>query len=81
MILATVRPVMLQVIYHMPMHPSLLQEFTWSYEDHVPDLIRTHKFLNHWKKNIQAVISDVSISIATGRHRSWQRVDGLIKYN
>lgn len=81
MILATVRPVLLQVIYHMPMHPSLLQEFTWGYEDHVPELIRTHKFLNHWKRNINAVISDVSISISNGHHRSWQRINDLIKYN
>lgn len=81
MILAAVRPVLLQVVYHMPAYPTLLQEFTWGYEDHVPELIRTHKFLNHWKRNINAVISDVSISISNGRYRSWHQINDLIKFN
>ena len=78
MVITNVKPVLLQVIYYMPRHPTLLQEFTWGYEDNVPDLLRTNRFLNHWKQNINAVISEVVLSISDGRRRSWRSVDSII---
>lgn len=77
---ASLQPVLLQVIYYMPMYPSLLQEFTWGYDDHVPDLIRTHQFLNHWHKNIDAVISEVLLSVSNSKTTKWQAADFLINY-
>lgn len=75
------RPVLLQVIYYMPKHPSLLQEFTWGFDDHVPELIKTHKFLNYWRQNINAVIADVLISIANEHTSQWRNAEKIFKLN
>lgn len=75
------RPVLLQVIYYMPKHPSLLQEFTWGFDDHVPELIKTHKFLTYWRQNINAVISNVLISIANDNVSKWRNANDILKLN
>lgn len=81
MIIVNTKPVLLQVIYYMPAHPTILQEFTWGYEDKIPELLRTHKFLNHWKNNIDAIISEILISIANERQRRWRSVDEILDLN
>lgn len=81
MLITNVRPVLIQVVYYMPEYPSLLQEFTWGYEDQVPGLMRTHRFLNYWKCNIDAVISEVMLSIANERRRHWRSVDEILDLN
>lgn len=75
------RPVLLQVIYYMPNHPSLLQEFTWGFDDQVPELIKTHTFLNYWRQNINAVIADVLISIANENTSQWRNAEKIFKLN
>lgn len=75
------KPVLLQVIYYMPKHPTLLQEFTWGYDDIVPELRKTHNFLVYWKRNINAVISDVLISIANERLTKLRNVDQIFRLN
>jgi uncharacterized protein Usg len=62
----------------MPLYPNLLQEFTWGYDDQVPDLIRTHKFLNHWHKNVNAVIAEVLLSVANEPVTKLNTVDLII---
>ena len=74
MIFVNKKPVLLQIYYYRPDHPLIIQEFTWGYEDIIPELKRTHKFLNYWHKNIQAVIEEALISIADGRQRTWTPV-------
>ena len=81
MLISKSRPVLLQVIYYMPAHPLILQEFTWGYEDKIPDLVRTHSFLRHWHSNIQAVISEVLISIDNESRASWRSVDHFLSLN
>lgn len=63
----------------MPKHPSLLQEFTWGYDDRVPGLVRTHKFLNYWKLNVDAVIADIFISVSGNKKSNWHHVDEILK--
>jgi len=65
----------------MPKHPSLLQEFTWGFDDQVPELIKTHKFLNYWRQNINAVIADVLISIANEHTSQWRNAEKIFKLN
>jgi len=81
MLLTNTQPVLIQVRYYLPEYPSILQEFTWGYEDLVPQLFRTHRFLNHWKLNIDAVIAEVLLSIDNGRRRSWRSVDEILNLN
>jgi len=52
----------LQIYYYMPDHQSVIQEFVWQYEDLKPTFPRTHKFLNHWHENIEAVIQEILLA-------------------
>ena len=81
MLISTTKPVLLKVYYFIPEHPSLLQEFSWGFDDRIPELVRTHKFLHHWHKNIDAVISEVLISISGGYAKSYRSVDSIISLN
>ncbi len=80
-IITNTRPVVLQVIYYMPDYPSLLQEFTWGFDDRIPQLIRTHKFLNYWKSNIDAIIAEILISINNSPKKDWRAVDEILNLN
>jgi uncharacterized protein Usg len=51
-----------EVLYYMPDHPSLLQRFTWQTLDIAPEYPRVHKFLDFWRREIDAVIHSVAIS-------------------
>ena len=51
-----------EVIYYMPDHPSLLQSFTWQTLDLAPAYPRIHKFLEFWRKEIEAVIHSVRLA-------------------
>lgn len=51
-----------EVVYHMPDHPGLLQEFLWQTEDVAPDFPRVRRFLDFWRREIDAVIHSVRLS-------------------
>ena len=59
----TRRPILLTVVHYMPDFPSVTQEFYWQTEDELPELARIHRFLNHWKSNIEAPIHGVLVSV------------------
>jgi uncharacterized protein Usg len=50
-----------EVLYYMPAHPSLLQSFLWQTLDEAPNFPRIHRFLDYWRREIDAVIHSVSI--------------------
>jgi uncharacterized protein Usg len=50
-----------EVLYYMPGHPALLQSFLWQTLDQAPDFPRIHRFLEYWRREIDAVIHSVSI--------------------
>ena len=51
-----------EVLYYMPDHPALLQRFLWQTLDVCPEFPRVHRFLGHWKREIEAVIHSVTVS-------------------
>jgi uncharacterized protein Usg len=53
-----------EVLYYMPDHPALLQTFVWQTLDLAPRYPRIHKFLDFWRREIDAVIH--SVRLATG---------------
>lgn len=55
-----------EVIYYMPDHPSLLQTFMWQTLDLAPSYPRIHKFLNFWRREIDAVIHSVQVASGEG---------------
>jgi uncharacterized protein Usg len=51
-----------EVLYFIPDHPALLQSFTWQTLDVVPEFPRVHRFLDFWRREIDAVIHSVSVT-------------------
>ncbi len=51
-----------QILYYMPDHPNLLQEFHWQTLDLAPEFPRIHRFLDFWRREIHAVIHSVRVS-------------------
>ena len=62
-----------EVLYYIPDHPDLLQSFLWQTLDRAPDYPRIQRFLEFWRREIEAVIHSVQISsvaeITPGRLR------------
>ena len=52
------------ITYYMPDHPALLQEFLWQTLDEAPEFPRVQRFLNFWRREIDAVIHSVTCSAA-----------------
>jgi len=52
----------LQILYYRPDYTSLLQEFVWQTEDVVPEFPRIHRFLHHWKYNIEATVHSITVA-------------------
>ncbi len=53
-----------EVLYYMPDHPGLLQRFLWQALDLSPDYPKVHRFLDFWRREIDAVIHSVTVSTA-----------------
>lgn len=51
-----------EVLYFMPDHPALLQRFLWQTDDFAPEFPRVHRFLEFWRREIDAVIHSVTVS-------------------
>jgi len=62
-----------EVLYYIPDHPRLLQSFLWQTLDVAPEFPRIQRFLDFWRREIDAVIHSVAISsveqISPGRAR------------
>lgn len=69
-----------EVLYYMPDHPRLLQTFMWQMMDEAPRFPRLVQFLDHWRREIHAVIH--SVRVASGEPLTlpaWRKVDSLIR--
>lgn len=64
--------VLVDVCYYIP-DTHVLNDFFWQTEDLVPDTPRIYKFLDYWKREIQAKIKEVKI--AYGKNLEWRNVD------
>jgi len=53
--------VTVNVLYWMPDYRNVLNEFVWQTMDLTPRYPRVEKFLSHWRREIDAVISEVRI--------------------
>jgi uncharacterized protein Usg len=50
-----------EILYHLPDHPGVLQQFVWQHMDLSPDFPRLHQFLDYWRRNIEAVLHSVTV--------------------
>ena len=68
-----------EIHYYMPDHPSLLQLFLWQHYDLAPRFPALNRFLDHWRREIDAAIHSVRVA-----HQDligpaeWRAVDGVI---
>ena len=67
-----------EVLYYLPDHPKLLQSFVWQTLDLAPAYPRIHKFLDFWRREIDAVIH--SVQLATGETLAPGRVQHAAAY-
>lgn len=51
-----------EVLYWMPDHPGLLQSFLWQTLDVAPRFPRLSLFLDHWRREVDAIIHQVLVS-------------------
>jgi len=51
-----------QILYHMPDHPHLLQEFVWQELDLAPAFPVLSKFLKFWKNNLDGKLHSVIVA-------------------
>jgi uncharacterized protein Usg len=71
----------IDIFYYRPDYKSLLQEFILQVDDSIPDLPRTHKFLNYWHNNIDAIIQEVILSVDEQLYKTYKNVSTIINFN
>ncbi|ALC12363.1 usg protein [Sphingopyxis sp. 113P3] len=68
-----------EIHYYRPDAPSLLQLFVWQEYDVAPDFPELRRFLDHWRREIEAALHSIRVA-----HRNligpaeWRAVDGVI---
>lgn len=69
-----------RILYHLPDHPKLLQEFLWQTYDLAPEFPRLIKFIDFWKREIEGPLH--SVEYAHKRlvgPNEWESVDGVFQ--
>lgn len=64
----------IEILYHLPDHPSVLQTFVWQALDVPPAFPRLHSFLDYWAHNIDGVMHSVRVMNAAGLRQAEPRV-------
>lgn len=68
-----------KILYHMPDHPTLLQEFVWQHYDIAPKFPELRRFLGFWERELEGRLHSVTVAsaalITPARFRS---VDALM---
>jgi uncharacterized protein Usg len=54
--------VTVNVLYYLPDYCDIVNEFWWQTYDQRPRYPRVHRFLDHWHREIDAVIKEIIIS-------------------
>lgn len=53
-----------QIIYHMPDHHELLQDFVWQEYDLFPAFPQLRKFLAFWEEKIEGPVHSITVAHA-----------------
>lgn len=53
-----------EIIYHLPDFPEVLQSFIWQAYDLPPEFPRLHHFLDFWQQSIEGPLHSVHIAHA-----------------
>jgi uncharacterized protein Usg len=50
------------ILYRLPDHPALLQEFIWQEYDLYPNFPVLHRFLTFWKHEIEGALHSIRVA-------------------
>jgi uncharacterized protein Usg len=53
-----------QIVYRLPDHQRLLQEFLWQHYDLFPEFPKLEKFLDFWAEKIEGPLHSVTVAHA-----------------
>lgn len=53
-----------KILYHMPDHPGLLQEFVWQELDLAPEFPTLRRFLDFWARQLDGKLHSVYVTSA-----------------
>jgi uncharacterized protein Usg len=68
-----------EISYWMPDHPKLIQLFVWQTYDVAPAFPELHRFLDHWRREIEATLHSIRVAHAhLIKPAEWRAVDGVI---
>lgn len=68
-----------EISFWMPDHPSLLQQFVWQTHDLAPRFPVLGRFLDHWRREVEATLHSVRVAHnALVTPAEWRAVDGVI---
>lgn len=69
-----------EVLYYLPDHPSLLQSFVWQTMDLAPRYPRIARFLDYWRREIDAAIHSIRVGQADRvRAAEWKSADAFFR--
>jgi uncharacterized protein Usg len=54
-----------EILYHLPDHPHLVQSFVWQQFDIAPRYPELQRFLAFWEKNIEGKLHSVNVAQAS----------------
>ena len=68
-----------EISYYLPDYPSLIQVFIWQHYDEAPHFPALNRFLDYWRRDIEAVLHSVRLahSMMLGP-REWRAHSGVI---
>lgn len=55
-----------EILYYLPDHKGILQSFVWQTVDTAPRFPRLNAFLDHWRREVEAMIHSIRIA-----HADW----------
>lgn len=68
-----------EISYFRPDHPSLLQQFVWQTYDLAPAFPELARFLDHWRREIEATLHSIRVAHQhLIRPAEWRAVDGVL---
>jgi uncharacterized protein Usg len=71
-----------EILYHMPDHPGVLQTFIWQKHDLAPRFPELGRFLDFWRREIEAPLHSVRVaSAALTRPAELRYADGQFMLN
>lgn len=56
------RLTLIRIDYYLPDYQHIIQQYTWQLDDTPPNFPRVHKFLDHWRTHIEAVIKEIYLA-------------------